>query len=74
MNFGFRSSLCESCAHKQEVVSGTGSRFLLCQASRTDPKYSRYPHQPVVQCEGYVVEGESKSGECRPEDGAARGR
>ena len=30
-----------------------GSRFLLCQLSRTDPAFPKYPPQPVVRCDGY---------------------
>ena len=46
-------SLCETCSHKKEIVSGTGSRFLLCKLSQTDHRFTKYPPQPVVQCEGY---------------------
>lgn len=47
------SSLCESCQHKKDVVSGRGSRFLLCTLSQTEKRYPKYPPQPVVRCEGY---------------------
>jgi hypothetical protein len=46
-------SLCETCNQMREVVSGTGSRFLLCRLSQTDPRYQKYPPQPVIRCEGY---------------------
>jgi hypothetical protein len=46
-------SLCETCALMREVVTPKGSRFLLCQLSKTDPAYSKYPPQPVVRCDGY---------------------
>jgi hypothetical protein len=46
-------SLCESCTHVRDVVSGTGSRFLMCQKSQTDRRYSKYPPQPIVRCEGF---------------------
>jgi hypothetical protein len=46
-------SLCEMCASMREVVTPKGSRFLLCQLSRTDPAYPKYPPQPVVRCDGY---------------------
>ena len=46
-------SLCETCALMREVVTPRGSRFLLCQLSKTDPDYPKYPRQPVVRCEGY---------------------
>lgn len=46
-------SLCESCNHVREVVSGTGSRFLLCRLSQTDSRFRKYPPQPIARCEGY---------------------
>ncbi len=47
-------SLCETCRWRKVVVSGTGSRFLLCQLSRSDPRYAKYPPQPVARCQGYA--------------------
>jgi len=46
-------SLCETCAWMREVVTPKASRFLLCQFSKTDPAYPKYPPQPVVRCDGY---------------------
>ena len=47
------TSLCESCDHMKEVVSGKGSRFLLCQRAATDRRFEKYPPQPVAQCVGF---------------------
>ncbi len=30
-----------------------GSEFSLCQRSRADPAYSRYPRVPVSDCRGF---------------------
>ena len=46
-------SLCEYCCHVKEVVSGKGSRFLLCQKSVADQRFRKYPPQPVIQCDGF---------------------
>ena len=46
-------SICECCQHMKEVVSGKRSRFLMCQKSVADNRFSKYPHQPVVQCSGF---------------------
>jgi hypothetical protein len=46
-------SLCETCGWMREVITPKGSRFLLCQLSRTDPAFPKYPPQPVVRCAGY---------------------
>jgi len=55
----FIGSLCESCESMREVVSGKGSRFLLCQLSTTNPAFAKYPPQPIVRCSGYqpTIEG-----------------
>jgi hypothetical protein len=46
-------SLCETCASMRQVLTPRGSRFLLCQLSRTDAAFPKYPPQPVVRCAGY---------------------
>ena len=46
-------SLCATCSYRKDVVSGKGSRFLLCEKSKTDRRFQRYPPQPVIRCEGY---------------------
>ena len=46
-------SLCQTCAWVREVVTPKGSHFLLCQLSRINPAYPKYPPQPVVRCDGY---------------------
>jgi hypothetical protein len=55
-------SLCLHCRHKREIVSGKGSRFLMCRLSQSDRRFVKYPPQPVVRCEGYAAEesGEGK--------------
>jgi hypothetical protein len=46
-------SLCNSCLHVRQIVSGTGSRFRLCRLSQADKSFPKYPPQPVVCCDGY---------------------
>lgn len=46
-------SLCEHCDHMREVRSGKGSRFLLCMRSQSDPRFAKYPRQPVQMCPGH---------------------
>jgi hypothetical protein len=53
-------SLCETCRHRREVVSGKGSRFLLCRLSREDARFAKYPPQPVFRCAGYAA-GENET-------------
>ncbi len=49
-------SLCKTCSRMRKVVSGTGSTFLLCQLSQTDKRFSKYPPQPVIGCDGFEDE------------------
>lgn len=46
-------SLCITCSHVREIISGTGSKFLLCQLSQTDKRFSKYPPQPIARCDGH---------------------
>ncbi len=45
--------LCATCRHAREVENSRGSRFLLCERSRTDPRFPRYPPLPVLRCAGH---------------------
>lgn len=45
--------LCPDCASLKVIESATGSVFLLCRLAKTDPRYSKYPPQPVRACEGF---------------------
>jgi len=55
-----KQSLCESCRWMREVVTPR-SRFLLCELSKTDAAYRKYPPQPVVQCEGHQEKQEAEA-------------
>ncbi|QDT59262.1 hypothetical protein SV7mr_17690 [Stieleria bergensis] len=46
-------TLCNGCLHLREVVSGKGSRFLLCQFSMQDKRFPKYPPQPVFRCAAF---------------------
>ena len=48
-----RVGLCATCQHCTMVVSGRGGRFYLCERSRSDPRYPRYPPLPVLECRGW---------------------
>ena len=47
------AGLCDSCAHQRLVRNTRGSVFSLCERSRTDPAFPRYPRLPVLECAGY---------------------
>lgn len=37
----------------REIISGKGSRFLLCGLSQADHRFAKYPPQPVASCSGF---------------------
>ncbi len=45
--------LCASCTYARVIVSRKGSRFHLCERSREEPAYPRYPRLPMLRCNGY---------------------
>jgi hypothetical protein len=47
------AGLCDSCVHQRIVRNTRGSAFSLCERSRTDEGYPRYPRIPVVACPGH---------------------
>ena len=47
------AGLCDTCIHQRIVKTTRGSSFSLCERSRTDPSFPRYPRLPVVSCRGY---------------------
>jgi hypothetical protein len=48
-----RVGLCARCRHARVITSDRGHDFWMCERSRTDPAYPRYPPLPVRQCPGY---------------------
>lgn len=45
-------SLCPSCVHVR-FVDTARSRFLMCELSRVEPRYPKYPPQPILACPGH---------------------
>jgi hypothetical protein len=48
------AGLCRLCRHRRIVTSKRGSEFLYCRRSEVDSAFPRYPHLPVLRCEGFV--------------------
>jgi len=46
--------LCAACRNARVVRSARGSSFWLCELSRVDPAFPRYPPLPVVRCTGFA--------------------
>jgi hypothetical protein len=55
---GPAAGLCDTCAFQRRVPNTRGSTFSLCNRSREDPAYPRYPRLPVLGCAGYERRGE----------------
>lgn len=47
------AGLCDRCLHQRLVPNTRGSVFSLCERSRVDPAYPRYPRLPVLSCPGF---------------------
>lgn len=45
--------LCPRCRSVRRIENARGSVFLLCERSREDPRFPRYPAQPVLDCTGF---------------------
>jgi len=52
------AGLCETCVHQRLVRTTRGSEFSLCERSRTQPEYPRYPRLPVLRCPGHEPRAE----------------
>jgi hypothetical protein len=48
-----QAGLCASCKHVRRVISDRDSTFYLCQLSKTDPRFPKYPRLPVLACVGF---------------------
>jgi hypothetical protein len=59
------AGLCDSCRHQRLVPNTRGSVFSLCERSRTEPEFRRYPRLPVLRCPGF------EQAEDRPRGGTA---
>jgi hypothetical protein len=48
------AGLCARCRYSRRIESERGSVFIMCERSRTDPAFPKYPRLPVQQCAGYT--------------------
>lgn len=56
-----RAGLCDSCRHQRVVRNTRGSAFSLCERSRTDARFPKYPRVPVTRCVGYEEKRRTKA-------------
>ena len=55
------AGLCESCAHQRVIRNTRGSSFSLCERSRSDPSYPKYPRLPVTECPGWELRTQERA-------------
>jgi len=51
------AGLCATCVNVRRVVSDRESVFYLCELSKTDPRFPKYPRLPVLACERFESNG-----------------
>ena len=47
------AGLCDRCRHQRVIRNTRGSSFSMCERSKTDPGFPKYPRLPVLECRGY---------------------
>jgi hypothetical protein len=45
--------LCADCQHSRRMTSDRGSVFWLCELSKADARFAKYPRLPVWACAGF---------------------
>jgi hypothetical protein len=65
--------LCAGCRHARRVQTPR-SRFWLCERSRDDASYDRYPHLPVLACRGFEPGEPGGPGPSATEDRSREGK
>jgi len=48
-----RVGLCAHCRHARAIRSAKDSQFWLCERSKLDPRFAKYPRLPVPTCAGF---------------------
>jgi hypothetical protein len=56
-----QAGLCDSCKHQKIVRNTRGSVFSMCDRSKTDARFPKYPRLPVRRCAGYERRAASDS-------------
>ena len=46
--------LCDACRHQRVVRNTRGSAFSLCELSKVDARFPKYPRLPVLRCAGFA--------------------
>lgn len=54
---GVKAGLCETCRHQKLIRNTRGSTFSMCERSKIDERYPKYPRLPVERCPGWERRG-----------------
>jgi hypothetical protein len=54
------AGLCDRCRFQRLVPNRRGSVFSLCERSREDAAFPRYPRLPVERCAGFAERAEGQ--------------
>jgi hypothetical protein len=58
--------LCLRCRHAAAIKSTRNNVYYLCERSKTDPQFPKYPRLPVLSCSGFE-QRESKESDRKPQ-------
>jgi hypothetical protein len=47
------AGLCAICQYVRVIESAKGSTFFMCNRSKTDARFPKYPPMPVLRCGGF---------------------
>ena len=47
--------LCVNCIYCRKVKSDKIISYVMCNLSKLNSKYDKYPRLPVYKCHGYVI-------------------
>ncbi len=47
------AGMCDACRHQKLIRTGRGSVFSMCERSKREPAYPKYPRLPVLACPGH---------------------
>jgi hypothetical protein len=53
------AGLCSRCLHARRIDSDRGSTYILCELSRTNSRFAKYPRLPVLACDGFQLIAET---------------
>ena len=48
------TGLCSRCTNARELKTKGGSTLILCELSKQDPSFPKFPPLPVLSCPGYT--------------------